>query len=205
MFSGIVETQTLVLGLKKTPPSAKLSLQRPSNFDDIKNGDSIAVNGVCLTVESFNSESMEFTLGPETLNVTGWDEDLYVGNKVNLERSLRAGDRMHGHLVAGHVDCMGEVKSFEELGDSWELWVSFPESFRPYLWKKGSVAVNGVSLTVNEIAADVFQVTLIPETLRITNLNELKVGDRLCLEADSMARALNNYLSARGVDNAPSV
>lgn len=205
MFSGIIETQTLVLALKKTASSAKLRLQKPPKFKDIKLGDSISTNGVCLTVENFDSESMEFTLGPETLKITNWDQNLYVGSKVNLERSIRANDRLHGHIVSGHVDTMGEVKSFEELGDSWELWVSFPESFRPYLWKKGSVALNGVSLTVNEVLADVFQVTLIPETLRITNLGLLKTGDAVCLEADTMARAIHHYISERGIENAQSL
>ena len=202
MFSGIVETHTEVLALKSTPPSAKLKLKRPTTFQDIKLGDSIATNGVCLTVEAFDDETMDFTLGPETLKITDWENVLSEASIVNLERSLRASDRMHGHMVSGHVDTMGSVKSFKELGDSWELWIDFPESFKPYIWKKGSVALNGVSLTVNEMDGLSFQVTLIPETLRITNLKVLKAGDSVCLEADMMARAIHHYLSERGIENA---
>ena len=109
---------------------------------------------------------------------------------------------MHGHMMAGHVDTMAAVKSANKIGDSLELWVAFPAEFKAFVWRKGSVALNGVSLTVNEVRDFQFQVTLIPETLRITNLSHLKIGDSVCLEADMMARAIQNYLSERGIENA---
>jgi riboflavin synthase len=197
MFSGIVEAQGDLLALNQTPPSAKLKIQKPQNWNDLKVGDSIAVNGICLTLENHTVTEMYFALGPETLKVTQWSEYLKVGQKLNLERSMKIGDRLHGHFVAGHVDEMGRIETRTELGDSLELWISFSRNFKNYLWKKGSVAVNGVSLTVNQVVADKFQVVLIPETIRQTNLGNLKVSDPVCLEADFFARAVTETLKQK--------
>ena len=197
MFSGIIEAQSELLTLEKTPPSAKLTLQKPPNWNDVQTGDSIAVNGVCLTVEALTESTLQFTLGPETLKITHWTEFLQPGQGMNLERSLAVGDRMHGHFVPGHVDEMGRLESRNELGDCLELWISCSAPFQKFLWKKASVSVNGVSLTVNDLEPGRFQVVLIPETLRITNLAHLQVGDLLCLEADFFARGLIQVLESR--------
>lgn len=195
MFSGIVEAQVPVLAVEPRASGLLLRLGRPENFVDVNTGDSIAVNGVCLTVEALDPKSLVFTLGLETLKVTGWDEDFLASKSMNVERSVKLGDRLHGHLVSGHVDSVAEVLAIEDL-DGWRrLTISLPPGMRPMIWFKGSVAVQGVSLTVNLVTDDRFEVGLIPETLRRTNLGTLKAGDTVTLEADQMARGLVNWLS----------
>lgn len=194
MFSGIVETVAQVTSFEPVGSNAQIRLTRPKDFNDISIGDSIAVNGLCLTVTAFDELHMQFDLGPETLKITGWSKESLLNQKVNLERSLAMGARVHGHFVSGHVDEMGKVTQRKELGEALELWVSFSANFKAYIWKKGSVAINGVSLTVNEVDANSLQVTLIPETLRRTNLNALQEGDLVTLESDTMARALVQHL-----------
>jgi riboflavin synthase len=215
MFSGIVEGQAECFFEIPSDPSAKdhrndpfrnlkLSISRPAGWTDIALGDSIAINGVCLTVETLGAGHLEFSVGPETLKVTGWLEKDQQPHQVNIERSVKFGDRVHGHLVAGHVDEMGKVVSAEasvhaagHAPEEWlVLWIHCSRNFSRLVWRKGSVAINGVSLTVNDTrdwSSDLeraFQVTLIPETLRRTNLAQLHAGDRVCLEADSMARSI---------------
>ena len=121
------------------------------------------------------------------MNVTGWNPK--AGDVVNLERSLRFGDRVHGHFVNGHVDDVGVVTAIEDRVETRDLWIETTPEFAPFLWKKGSVGVHGVSLTINLVDESRFQVGLIPETLKRTNLARLRVGDRVHLEADAMARA----------------
>ncbi len=200
MFSGIVESFAPLIRSERGNQVTFFSLKRPAHFDDLRTGDSIAVNGVCLTLESFDEETMQFALGPETLKITGWGQFVESSHSspslpsFNLERSLRFGDRIHGHLLSGHVDAMGQVTSLSPLGEALEMVVVAPEEMSPLLWKKGSVGINGVSLTVNQVSYSnnqvVFSVCLIPETLRRTNLGGLQAGDPVTLEADSMARAL---------------
>lgn len=197
MFSGIIEAQCSVLQFEKKDSSARIQVQKPAQFDDLRIGDSIAANGVCLTLVDQDSSTMAFDLGPETLRVTGWNETFLLANPLNLERSLKVNSRMHGHFVAGHVDEVGTVRKMERTSDCLVLWVGFSDQFASYVWKKGSVAVNGVSLTVNEVVGLSFQVTLIPETLRRTNLGLLTEGDKVTLEADSMARGLVHFLQSR--------
>jgi len=199
MFSGIVEAQSELLSLKSTPPSAKLKIKRPQDWSNLTIGDSIAVNGVCLTLEASPPDELCFTLGPETLLVTCWHETLRPGQILNLEQSMKIGDRLHGHFVPGHVDEMGSVISSCPLGDSLEIWIQFSDRFKAFVWRKGSVAVNGVSLTINQVLKDQFQVVLVPETLAKTNLGKVASGDRVCLEADFMARAVTETLRHREV------
>ncbi|MEO0335143.1 MAG: riboflavin synthase [Pseudomonadota bacterium] len=196
MFSGIVEATTRIHSLSQTGSILQIRVARPEDFDDIKTGDSIAFNGVCLTVEEFDDSEIQFALAAETLKVTGWTTDSMKEGLFNLERSLRVGDRVHGHMVAGHVDAMGEVVKSEDSEGSWDLVVKYPEVLRPMIWKKGSITVNGVSLTVNEVDEESFAVCLIPETLKRTNLGELKPGGVVTLEADTMARALRRFLES---------
>src|SRR5690606_25593326 len=131
MFSGIVEAQSKVVSTSSQPGLVRIAVQKPVEFGDIKTGDSISVNGICLTVEKFNAEQIEFALAAETLRVTGWTEQTLQNSKVNLERSLRIGDRVHGHYVSGHVDAMGQVTARKQVGASLELTISFPESLTP--------------------------------------------------------------------------
>ncbi len=175
-----------------------VDVERPSDFDDLKIGDSIATSGVCLTVEKFDARSITFALGAETLKITGWTEAKLTGARINLERSLRLGDRIHGHMVSGHVDATGRVSAVVDLGGSVRLDVEAPPQLLRYVWKKGSWAVNGVSLTINEVVNEAAFVivshTLIPETLRRTNLGALKKGDPVNLEIDMMARGMVAFL-----------
>jgi riboflavin synthase len=194
MFSGIIEAKGLVLQVLPQSGFVQLIIERPSSFDDIKLGDSIATNGVCLTVEKLDANSLQFALGAETLQVTGWSVATLQNSVVNLERSMRLGDRIHGHLVSGHVDAMGEIVKTHEAGGCLFLDVQVPAALRPYLWKKGSWAMNGVSLTVNSFVNDTVQVCLIPETLKRTNLGLLKSGDKVTVEIDTIARGLIHSL-----------
>lgn len=188
VFSGIVESQVKIKALRPRSEVFELIVDRPKSFDDIHLGDSIATNGVCLTVEAFDSSQIQFALAAETLKITGWDKALKVDDFVNLERSLRFGDRIHGHLVQGHVDALAEVVKFDIDKESALLVVRLPQSFLKFIWKKGSLTLNGVSLTINDVVKDMAEFCLIPETLKRTNLQFLKVGDKITIEADSLAR-----------------
>ena len=156
-----------------------------------------STNGVCLTVEKFDDESMEFAVGPETLKVTKWDTRLQKDQLMNLERSMKLGDRIHGHLVSGHVDAVGVV--VDALSNDGTLFfaVQIPDEFKKYVWKKGSLAIAGVSLTINEVDGDVVSFYLIPETLNKTNLKTINAGDNVNLEFDYMAKAAIHYQELR--------
>lgn len=199
MFSGIVEATSSTKNIEKRGDVLQLIVYRPRDFNDLKVGDSVSVNGICLTVEAFNEETIQFALAAETLQITNWSEDSLKVQSWNLERSLRLGDRIHGHMVSGHVDAMGEVKDVEDLKETRFLKVRVPEALQPYLWKKGSITIQGVSLTVNKFEDFVLEVCLIPETLVRTNLGALKTGDPVTLEVDTMARAILHYLKSQGV------
>lgn len=187
MFAGIVEARASLVGVDQRPQLTEITVEKPSDWDDLHIGDSIAVNGVCLTLEKFSPSTMVFSLGPETLRVTHWQPR--SGDIVNLERSLKLGDRIHGHFVCGHVDDVGLLVETVDGNGVRDLTIEFSESFAPFVWRKGSVAVHGVSLTVNDVQGRRFRVGLIPETLKRTNLSLKKSGDRVHLEADAMARA----------------
>jgi len=155
------------------------------DMQDVQLGDSIAVNGVCLTVIAFTQSQFQVHVSHETLSVTvGLDKP----QAVNLEKALRLSDRLGGHLVSGHVDGIGEVVAFKRLGDCWKLDIRAPHAIAKYIAVKGSICVNGVSLTVNSIAHDVFSMNLIPHTLEKTTLHELQVQHRVNLEVDQIAR-----------------
>ena len=190
MFSGIVECQSLVLSASTRGGVVEICLVKPSHFNDLSLGDSICVNGVCLTLERFDQKSMIFALAAETLQITGWNEENLLNKSVNLERSLPLGGRIHGHLVTGHVEGLGEVVSFEKKGESAFLKITFPKDLTPYFWRKGSVTINGVSLTINQVEGQSFEVCLIPETLKRTNLNELIKGSQVNLEVDVFVRGI---------------
>lgn len=193
MFSGIIETTSPVLAARARAGVLEIQVARPPTFTDLTIGDSIACDGVCLTLEKFDEQHLTFALGPETLTITGWDSAKLVSKKINLERSLRLNDRIHGHLVTGHVDARGEILNAQHEGETLRLTIGFPQTYAPYIWPKGSVAVNGVSLTLNRATRTEFDVGLIPETLKRTNLGELKKGDGVNLEIDNMARGLVHF------------
>lgn len=164
------------------------------DMNDVQVGDSIAVNGVCLTAVKIDGRKFIADVSKETLNCTvGLEKQ---GNHVNLEKALRLSDRLGGHLVCGHVDGVGEVVAFNDIGESWRLVVRSPRQLSKYIATKGSVAINGVSLTVNRVAGDEFEMNLIPHTLDATTLNELKAGSRVNLEIDLIARYVERMMTA---------
>ena len=197
MFSGIVESVMPILSSQELPNAYRIKVKKPSEFNDIKSGDSIACDGVCLTVEDFDDQQMTFALAAETIKILRWNPQSWIGKKMNLERSLRFGDRIHGHLVTGHVDSLGTVTRASLEGESFFMDVQVKETILPYVWKKGSVTLNGVSLTVNDLNNDIVSVCLIPETMKRTNLGDMKPGSIINVEPDYMARAIQRSLEVR--------
>lgn len=193
MFSGIVEAQSRMIKTEEDGFADKkiirIFVSRPTFFTDLKIGDSICVNGICLTLEKFDSEQMQFCLGAETLQVLTTSFAQWVQLPLNLERSLKFGDRMHGHLVSGHVDGVGAVVESYADGDCWQIKVQIPSAIQKFFWKKGSVSLNGVSLTVNEVEKNIISVCLIPETIKATQLSLVGQGQFMNIEADYLAKA----------------
>ena len=196
MFSGIVaatgrieQIEPLGDGLRLTVDTGKLGL------DGVSLGDSIANSGVCLTVIEIDGARAKFDVSRETLNCSvGLDQ---VGSEVNLEKALALNGLIGGHLVTGHVDGIGEVVNFAPLAESFELVVRAPDSIAGYIARKGSVTVNGVSLTVNNVSGRDFSINLIPHTIAATNFKHLKTGDRVNLEIDLIARYVERMLAWR--------
>jgi len=203
MFTGIITGVGRIAALHDLGSSLshgkRLTLEVPAGYlDDVGLGDSIAINGACMTVTSFDLAKHQFTIdiSAESLNKTaGWNT---VG-KVNLEKALRANDRLGGHIVSGHVDGIGHVTSFVQVGESWELRILSPASMGKYLAYKGSITVNGVSLTVNTVldlaTGCEFSINLIPHTVENTALGTLQAGKLVNLEIDLIARYVERMLS----------
>ena len=186
MFTGIIQTIGQIERIAPVGEDVKLSITCAGlGMQDVNTGDSIAVNGVCLTAVNFSDSHFEAHVSKETLSVT---VGLNKQHAVNLEKALRLSDRLGGHLVSGHVDGVGEVMLFEQLGDCWKLDIRAPHAISKYIAIKGSICVNGVSLTVNTIAADIFSTNLIPHTIENTTLQFLKTGSLVNLEVDQIAR-----------------
>lgn len=190
MFSGLVESVQKIAKVTQGDNSISLWITRPSEFGDLKVGDSISVNGICLTLESFDSEMMKMTMGAETLKVLAQSLTTFLNHPVNLERSLKWGDRVHGHMVTGHVESLAQITRSEAQGDCWILEIKCPDSVKEFILNKGSIALHGVSLTVNEIRQNQIQVCLIPETIKKTNLSLFRAGDYINLESDYAIKSL---------------
>jgi riboflavin synthase len=202
MFTGIIEDIGTVKAIDKGRDSIKLKLQSGLPFDELKAGDSLAVNGVCLTLTGIAEGLLSVDLSHETLAATTL-KDLKPGAEVHLERALAFGGRLGGHLVTGHVDGVGEVVSKTPKGPNLDLEFLAPAEVVPFLIPKGSVAVDGVSLTVNQPAGRRFKVTLVPHTLEQTNLSGRRVGDRVNLEADLLGKYVKHFVSggsSKGID-----
>lgn len=186
MFTGIVEMTVEVLEFASRGDVHQLVIARPAEFDDVKTGDSICVNGVCLTVVKAGIDRLFFDVGDETKKITNWKFQTH--DIVNVERSMKLSDRVHGHFVSGHVDEMGKVVEVTDRDEAKGIRIRYSNDFAKHVWKKGSVTINGVSLTINEVQGLELAVWLIPETLQRTNLRTVRVGDFLTLEADMMSR-----------------
>ena len=186
MFTGIVEECGAVAQLESVEMGACLRV-RSSFVDEVELGESVAVNGACLTVTSVEDGAMVFDLLHETLRLTNLG-DQKTDSPVNLERSLRIGDRLSGHFVQGHVDHCAEVVSYEKVGQDHRLEVAFPKKFATLLVHKGSICVNGISLTVAELGDDTFTIWIIPHTHEITSLRSVEPGHKVNLEFDLLAK-----------------
>ncbi len=200
MFTGIVTGLGQIVDAQPAGNGRRLTVQAPAGYlDDVQHGDSIAINGACMTVTQFDAAAARFTLD---ISAESLDKTAGLGEvgPVNLEKALRAHDRLGGHLVSGHVDGVGTVSHFADLGGHWELRVQAPRELARFFAYKGSVAVNGVSLTVNRVADTVghceFSINLIPHTLQQTTLGRLSVGQRVNLEVDLIARYVERMLGS---------
>jgi len=193
MFTGLVEWMALVADVEEAPPGRRIVVAAPEISGETAIGDSIALNGCCLTVIAQRAGTLAFDAGPETLNRTNLGR-LTAGGHVNLERSLRVGDRMGGHFVTGHIDAVGQLVARENLGEWSNLWFSMPPALARQLATKGSIAVDGVSLTLVDVESERFSVQLIPHTLAVTTLGKLAVGDPVNLETDLLAKYAQRQL-----------
>lgn len=203
MFTGIIEDLGKVQSIQKGSHSAKLRIASALIVSDVKVGDSIAVNGICLTVTSYDSAGFVVDVMPETLKRTNLGE-LKPGQEVNLERALRLSDRLGGHLVSGHIDGVGTLSKCEKQDIAVILEITYPRELGKYLVAKGSVAIDGTSLTVVDVRPDSFTVSLIPHTRGITTLGRRQPGDTVNLEMDVVAKYLEKLISFRGENQSPA-
>ncbi|MBN1404551.1 MAG: riboflavin synthase [Opitutales bacterium] len=198
MFTGLVEeTGRVVEIVPGAGDSVRMTLETGIVADGLSIGDSVAVNGCCLTAVAIEGRRVSFDLLGETVRVTSF-HDVKAGSLVNLERSLAVGQRMGGHFVTGHIDGVGIVRSLEREGDDYVIRVQAPAELRKYLVYKGSVSIDGISLTVAGVEGDSFHVCLIPHTMEVTNLHTRKAGDRVNLESDMLAKYVERIIEARG-------
>ena len=201
MFTGIIEETGELIEIIDTGEFRTIRIQGNSVFDDLTLGSSIAVNGVCLTVRSISRNVFSAEMSRETLDRTSLG-DLVQGTIVNLERPMRADSRFGGHIVQGHVDGVGRILKFDREGDAWDLEIRFPEPSSRYIVKKGSIAVDGISLTVASLrGSNVFSVAIIPHTFENTNLKAAKAGDSVNLEFDVLAKYVENLIKPYAVRN----
>jgi riboflavin synthase len=186
MFTGIIESEGTILELTKKGSDIALTISYDQKiFDDIHDGDSISVNGICLTIEQFSKDKLKFHLSMESISKVA---KFSLDQKVNLERSLKLNDRISGHFVFGHVDGIAVIEDIEKLNDCEKWNIKVPSNLKKYIAKKGSISLNGVSLTVNSIENDLLSVNLIPFTLGHTTFQYNKIGRSLNLEIDMLAR-----------------
>jgi riboflavin synthase len=187
MFTGLVEEVGEVASLKKSSKGAYLTVKCSKVLEGTKVGDSVAVNGACLTVVEVGKENLSFFVSLETLNRTNL-KFLRSGSPVNLERALRLGDRLGGHLLLGHVDATTKITAVKREGESFLFKFQLPKRFSHLVVEKGSVGIDGISLTVANLTADSFQVAVIPHTLKETNLKFRKAGDLVNVEFDVIGK-----------------
>jgi len=194
MFTGLVETMGEVVSLQDDPPGVRLTLRSELIAHSAQLGDSISVNGCCLTVVAVQGTDVAFEAGEETLRRTNLGE-LRAGSHVNLERSLQVGDRLGGHLVTGHIDTTATVDQRSDDGQWATFWFKVPAQYTRQMAAKGSVAIDGISLTLVDVEADRFSVALIPHTLDATTLGGRQVGDTVNIETDLLAKYVERQLA----------
>ena len=193
MFTGIIEELGKIAALEKQSDGAKIKIAARVVTKDTSEGDSIAVNGVCLTALNVKADGFTADVSQETLDRSTLGR-LQTGARINLERAVTPQTRLGGHIVQGHVDARGKFVSAVQQGDFWTVRVAFPREIGQYLVYKGSVAVEGISLTIAALGADYFEIAVIPKTWELTNLSTLKAGDEVNLEADVIAKYVERIL-----------
>jgi riboflavin synthase len=196
MFTGIVEELGEVKVLRRDAGAARLTISASTVLDGTVLGDSICVNGVCLTVVALGKSEFSADVAVETLKVTNLG-DLKNGAKVNLERALQLSSRIGGHLVSGHVDAVGRIRNKREEGNGWRIFFDAPEAVLRYVIKKGSIAIDGISLTVADVDKTGFSIAMIPHTAGLTTLGYKTAGDSVNLEADIIGKYVERLLSGR--------
>lgn len=197
MFTGIIEAIGHITAIKRSGQDAHLTIQSDTlDFSDVKLGDSIASNGVCLTVTSLGPNSFTADVSGETLSRTLFGS-YQTGQRINLEKALLPTTRLGGHLVSGHVDGIAVVSKVEKTGQSWQVYLQSPEELSRYIAEKGSVTVDGISLTVNELTAKGFRLTIVPHTARETTIQALQAGSKVHLEVDLLARYIERLLQGK--------
>jgi riboflavin synthase len=193
MFTGIIEGLGTIAGMRPSGQGKRLSLDADFSLEQTKIGDSISVNGACLTVIKLDGKHLEFDVSPETLDKTTFGLTK-VGDRVNLERAMRLSDRIDGHLVSGHIDGMGTITQRENLANAIIVTIGVPESLTRYIITKGSVAVDGISLTINALDAKGFTVSIIPHTAQLATIGFKKRGDRVNIETDMIGKYVERFV-----------
>ena len=196
MFTGIIEELGKVVDIEQRGENARIVITARTVTEGTKHGDSISVNGVCLTALDLQPDSFAADVSRETL-LRSTLGSLKVGTPVNLERAVTPATRLGGHIVQGHVDARGEFVGVEDLGESWTVRFAFPKEIARYLVFKGSVAVEGISLTIAALTENYFEVAIIPKTWEVTNLSQLKEGDGVNLEVDVIGKYVERLLAFR--------
>ncbi|TDX52750.1 riboflavin synthase [Orenia marismortui] len=200
MFTGIVEELAKVKRIKRGSKSIVLTIEAKEVLKDVKLGDSIATNGVCLTVTSFNDQEFSVDVMPETMRNSSLG-DLQVGSWVNLERALRLSDRLGGHLVSGHIDGTGIIKAKKREDNASIVTVETTKELLKYIIHKGSIAIDGVSLTVAQVFSDSFNISLIPHTSQVTLLGQKDIGAKVNLEVDMIAKYIEKMINHQEDNN----
>ena len=207
MFTGIIEELGRVRQVEKRGDDARIVIEARTVMEGTNNGDSISVNGVCLTALEVNPDSFAADVSKETL-LRSTLGSLRAGSPVNLERAVTPATRLGGHIVQGHVDARGKFLGSESHGESWTFRIAYPKEIARYLVFKGSVAVEGISLTIANLTEDYFEIAVIPKTWEVTNFSQLKPGDEVNLEVDVIAKYVERILttgdSGSSLQRAPS-
>lgn len=197
MFTGIIEAVGTLKAIIPTGDDISIQVEAGKlDMSDVKLGDSIATNGVCLTVTSYTASSYTADLSVETLNKTGFAQ-YKVGDKVNLEKAMLPTTRFGGHIVSGHVDGVGEIIEREHRGRAIEFWVQMPKEISKYVAEKGSITVDGISLTINALTKNAFKLTIVPHTTEETTIDQFQVGRKVNLEVDVLARYMERLLQSQ--------
>ena len=200
MFTGIIEELGRVREIEKRGEDARIVIEARTVTEGSSDGDSIAVNGVCLTALDVKSDSFAADVSKETLSRSTLGS-LKSGSPVNLERAVTPATRLGGHIVQGHVDARGKFLGSENHGESWTFRFAYPKEIARYLVFKGSVAVEGISLTIANLTDDVFEIAVIPKTFEVTNFSQLKLGDEVNLEVDLIAKYVERMLTTSAVSS----